>query len=356
MTFKHGKFEDSAVLRSLEKLSLDKGLIKEDILEKIASSKVSKLDLSPTENLNENLIKLCIGLRDAGLDKYANDLESLFVLYKKAEVCKCDEIIDEAHPKGSHKIDGIEGDAVIETIIDQQLEDLKIVNKKPTGKLTTASQIINAAKSMLKSAQPIMTEQEITYRKKLAFEKIPPILSLLERAKVIVNNTMQDTFFYKRIFNKNYSEIKNTINRLNASNINDENVQSIIDDLTDIFVWDDKERKDNRDQVASLMSNGISLAKSALSIIKGETTVALPALSEVETLAKNVLVKKFESQKQDLMNKMKGQLNKEFPESVINWLSKQIIYVSKLENIPENISKLELAKKHFSDFESKWGK
>ena len=57
MTFKHTKFEDSAIMRSFEKLSLEKGLVKNDLLKKIASRQ-PKLDLSPGDNLVENLLKL----------------------------------------------------------------------------------------------------------------------------------------------------------------------------------------------------------------------------------------------------------------------------------------------------------
>lgn len=149
MTFKHAKFEDSTVMKSLERLAQVKGLIKNDPIKKEASAP-KKLDLSPTDNLTENLMKLCAGLKESGLETYSEDLASAFVLYKQARLYDAEEkgedLVNAAHPKGSHKLSDVDGDAIIETILDQQLKDLKIVNKKPTGKLSSANDIINAVK------------------------------------------------------------------------------------------------------------------------------------------------------------------------------------------------------------------
>ena len=148
MTFKHINFEESETMRSLAKLAKDKGLIKEDPLKKVATRK-PKLDLRPTKNLSENIMKLCAGLRESGMAKYAEELEYNFILYKKAAI-ECDsKAVQEAHPNGSHKLDGVHGDAIIETIVDQHLKMMQMVNKKPTGKLTTARSIINAVKVSL---------------------------------------------------------------------------------------------------------------------------------------------------------------------------------------------------------------
>lgn len=151
MTFRHTNFEDSQVMRSLERLAQEKGLIKNDPLQKIASApaKPKKANLKPTNNLTENLLKLCAGLREEGMIKYAEELEATFMMYKQAS-CECDhDLIDSAHPKGSHKLEGVMGDAVIETILDQHLAMMKTVEKKPTGKLSTAEDILNAVKISL---------------------------------------------------------------------------------------------------------------------------------------------------------------------------------------------------------------
>jgi hypothetical protein len=152
MTFKHGKLDDSATMRSLIKVAHEKGLIKDEpVLTKTASLQ-KKADYSPSSNLMENIIKLCTGLRGMGLDKFANDLESKFMEYKRAnslyETSKetGDDVVDQAHPQGSHKISDVEGDAVVETILDQHLKMINVVNKKPTGKLASNLDILKAVK------------------------------------------------------------------------------------------------------------------------------------------------------------------------------------------------------------------
>lgn len=153
MTFKHTKFEDSATMRSLEKLARDKGLVK---LETITKSASSQLDLSPSSSLTENVLKLCAGLKAAGFDKYADELEGKFVTYKQAQTLyetskeTGEDLVHSAHPKGSHKLEGVEGDeATFETIIDQHLKNMKVIEKTPTGKLSSASDVIHAVKKVL---------------------------------------------------------------------------------------------------------------------------------------------------------------------------------------------------------------
>lgn len=152
MSFKHIKFEESFVMRSLEKLCKEKGLIKNESVKKEASV---KLDLTASSNLMENILKLCSGLRLYGFDKQANELELNFLKYKKAntlyETSKetGDDLINAAHPNGSHKVDVLGDDlAVVETILDRHLKMLKVLDKKPTGKLVS-SNIINSVKKAL---------------------------------------------------------------------------------------------------------------------------------------------------------------------------------------------------------------
>lgn len=153
MTFKHTKFEDSATMRSLEKLAKDKGLVKSEPITKTAST---QLDLSPSDSLTENVMKLCAGLKSAGFNKYADELESKYINYKHAQTLyevnkeKGEDLVDAAHPQGSHKLEGVEGEeATVETIIDQNLKMLKVVEKTPHGKLSSSSDVINAVKKAL---------------------------------------------------------------------------------------------------------------------------------------------------------------------------------------------------------------
>lgn len=157
MTFKHTKFEDSTTMRSLAKVAQEKGWIKEEPLQKTASA--PKLDLKPTENLTENLLKLCAGLRAQGFEKQAEELESKFVQYKQANALynvtkeKGEDLVEAAHPKGSHKLEGVEGkEATFEDILDKHVKMMQVVDKKPTGKLSDASQILKAVKTVLAAA------------------------------------------------------------------------------------------------------------------------------------------------------------------------------------------------------------
>lgn len=153
MTFKHVKFEDSPTMRALEKVAKEKGLVKEESIKKTASVP-KRPDYKPSANLMENVLKLCAGLRNQGLVKEAAELETNFLNYKQAQTLyetskeKGEDLVQAAHPKGSHKLEGVEGDAVVEDILDQHMKHIQMVEKKPTGKLSTA-QAISAVKNVL---------------------------------------------------------------------------------------------------------------------------------------------------------------------------------------------------------------
>lgn len=162
MTFKHIKFDDSFTMRSLEKVARDKGWIHETPATKIAV--LQETDFSISNNLTENVMKLCVGLRASGMYKYADEVEQKFMHYKQAQTLyetskeKGEDLVDEAHPKGSHKLSGIEGDSLIETIVDQHLAGIKLTEKKPTGKLA-ALNTLRAVKNVLSQAANPTTAQ-----------------------------------------------------------------------------------------------------------------------------------------------------------------------------------------------------
>ncbi len=156
MTLKHIKFEDSVVMRSLERVAKEKGLVKDPEINKTASAK--KLDLSLSNNLMDNVLKLCAGLRASGFDKYANELEINFLSYKQATQRTLyetssetgEDVVNFAHPQGSHKLENVNSDeSVIETILDKHLKIVNVVNKMPSGKLASAQDVINAVKMSL---------------------------------------------------------------------------------------------------------------------------------------------------------------------------------------------------------------
>jgi len=167
MTFKHMKFEDSPTMRALEKVAKEKGLVKPETLEKKASV-TKKADYSPTHDLMENILKLCAGLRTQGLAKEASEIETNFLNYKQAQTLyetskeKGEDLVDSAHPKGSHKLEGVEGDeATFETIVDQHLKNLEMISKKPTGKLSNASILSSVKKALGQVTAPQESESDL---------------------------------------------------------------------------------------------------------------------------------------------------------------------------------------------------
>ncbi len=140
MTYKNTKFEDSPVMRSLEKLAQKKGLIKNDPFKKEASAPAPSY--VPTENLNQNILKLCSGLRSQGFGRYASELESKFLALKAAE-----NILEEAHPEGSVTLKDMEGDATVEDCADQKKMIEDIIKKTPKGKF--GGDIVNLCKIVL---------------------------------------------------------------------------------------------------------------------------------------------------------------------------------------------------------------
>ncbi len=186
MTFKHLKFAESSTMQAFEKLAKDKGLVVPDVVQKTAKP---LLDLNPSKNFLENILKLTAGLRAQGFVRHAEDLESKYVVYKRAESLyetskeTGEDLVDQAHPKGSHTLDG--GHKVL-TIVDQKKEIEQVVNKKPTGKFASNQDILNAVKLVF--AQDIgATEEEA---RKYTVDVINEAIGLL--SLVIRNEDLSD--------------------------------------------------------------------------------------------------------------------------------------------------------------------
>lgn len=155
MTFKHVKFEDSPTMRALEKVAREKGLVKPEPLTKKASL-VKKADLTPTDNLMENILKLCNGLREQGFVKDASELEGKFLQYKQAQTLyetspeKGEDVVEFAHPEGSHKLRDVDStEAVVEDILDKHDLIEEVAKKNSKGKLTDAASVISAVRVAL---------------------------------------------------------------------------------------------------------------------------------------------------------------------------------------------------------------
>jgi hypothetical protein len=185
------KFEDSPTMRALEKVAKERGLVKPETLQKKASI-AKKADYTPTSDLMENIFKLCSGLRASGLEKEALEIETSYFNYKRAQTLyetskeKGEDLVQSAHPKGSHKLEGVEGDeATIEDILDQHLKMMKSVEKKPTGKLSSSRAILNAVKVVLaQEVAPEETEEELSRQLIAQATKIIPMInSLISRLK-----------------------------------------------------------------------------------------------------------------------------------------------------------------------------
>lgn len=152
MSFKHTKFDDSAVMRSLTKVAYDKGMInKDDFVSEVVEK---KLDLKVSESLTDNIIKLCAGLRDRGMGKYAVQLENKYMMYKQAETSlygtkdTAKELMNHAHPKGNVVLD-VEGDGVVEDLYGAREAIMKTLYKTPTGKYASSKEIIGGVKKAL---------------------------------------------------------------------------------------------------------------------------------------------------------------------------------------------------------------
>jgi hypothetical protein len=105
----------------------------------------------------QNVIKLCSGLKSQGFVKEAEELEQNLLIYKQAEaLCydvsneKGEDLINSAHPKGSHKLSDVDSDeAVVEDILDKHKKIVDIINKTPKGKLSSAKEILDAVKTAM---------------------------------------------------------------------------------------------------------------------------------------------------------------------------------------------------------------
>lgn len=185
MSLKHTQFQDSPTMRSYIKVAREKGWIQEEPLKKEASAP----DYQSTDNLMENIMKLCRGLRATGFDKYAEELESKFIQYKQAESAydvsgeTGEDLIDEAHPDGSHKLEGIDSDeAVIETIIDQRKKILDKIEKMPKGKLSTSAEVIDAVKMVFsQESSESQLEKNIDTHMKVAADTFNYVDGLIDR-------------------------------------------------------------------------------------------------------------------------------------------------------------------------------
>jgi hypothetical protein len=251
MTFKHINFDESPTMRSYAKIALSKGFVKPVEIEKTAS--VIK-DLSATPNIVENIIKICVELRNNNMYKFAEELEGYLLLYKKANALynvtgiSGKDIIDFAHPKGGEKIDNLQGDAYVETILENQIKLLQMLRKTPTGKLANVD-ILRAVKTVLAQEIPenisdISDSDLKQWRNKGALMQLQLIPNILQKASVIINTQMNTTTLAYS-FNSDFVAIKKNIDGLNLQYITVSNIDKILSYLKSmensvkLFNWKD---------------------------------------------------------------------------------------------------------------------
>lgn len=101
------------------------------------------LNASEDSSFDENILKLCEGLRNKGFEKHARDLEEKFLNFKKADVHLYrvhdedgDDLVEFAHPEGDTNMgDDDLGD--VETIVSKHKKIVDVIQKEPTGKLAS---------------------------------------------------------------------------------------------------------------------------------------------------------------------------------------------------------------------------
>ena len=163
-----------------------------DTLKKIEASK-------PNEHLTSNLLKLCNGLRAQGLTNYANILESKFMQYKTADAFydvsgeTGEDVVNTAHPEGSHTMKGVEGDATIETILDRAKKMQEVIKKEPTGKLA-ARDALNVARILLAQTVPTQFETVLEDIRNDVAMSVNNIDSLLNQILIIASTAHRTDF------------------------------------------------------------------------------------------------------------------------------------------------------------------
>lgn len=203
MTYKHTDLSNSVVGQALLKIAVKQGLITPEKSEKFRSVADVQQELTafePTSSMPENLLKLCSGLRQKGLTSYADTLESKFLQYKQAENALYDvhketgeDVINQAHPAGSHAMENLEGDATIETILDRSKKIQDAVLKGPTGKLASKD-ILNIVRIILAQSQPDQFQITLEDIKNKVETSVSNVNAILDKILLIASTAHRSDF------------------------------------------------------------------------------------------------------------------------------------------------------------------
>ena len=224
MNFKHVKFDDSPVMRSLEQVAIAKKMFPADKapLRKEATPKVAL-------TLSDNLFGLVSSLRDKGLVAEANSLEDKFYQFKTAEkhLYKCFEedgsdLLDFAHPDGEFEVaPAKDGLGRVETLESGHAKMVEMVQKQPTGKFA----------SLVSEILGVKTAQEVELPK--AAPNAVPVKTDADRAEELAAVTIDPKTKGKvnlanEILNANWPKIDQLIQSTVASfGLSDENLKFV---------------------------------------------------------------------------------------------------------------------------------
>lgn len=169
MTYKHISFSDSIVMRELEKVAKEKGLVEEEVYIPIIKKKAS-CKLVENDDVFANAISLAAELRQRGFKKQAASLEEKAVLYKQAYNTQV-PTMEERHEREQHlyntginagilqmahmpldlpKLPSTSGEGHIEVIEEINKIMVDSTKREPKGTMRLAVAAINA---LVKSGQ-----------------------------------------------------------------------------------------------------------------------------------------------------------------------------------------------------------
>jgi len=152
MTSKN-KFEHSETMSNLVKDAFQKGIFKEashitKVMKSAAEAK-PEVNLEPSDNVQENLFKLCAGLRSKGFAAYAEKVEDRIVQLKQAEVHLYnvhdetgEDLLEFAHPEGSPEVaESQGGHGVVEDLIAEHKKSVEVATKSAAIKNDVINQV-----------------------------------------------------------------------------------------------------------------------------------------------------------------------------------------------------------------------
>lgn len=309
---RHIKLPKSSVKDSFKEIALEKKWINSEQIEK----KASTIDLSVTDSFDANISKLILGLKNSNLDKFAEEIKINFLKYKKAEsdlynVTKDEyaKYINLAHPKGSHKMENMEGDAVVEDLYDTQNAILNLLKdkKKPNNlKNIKASEDDNKEVGNLKSKiiknlnnlQSAIKESSInqknvilnlTYPLIRLVSEIPTDLSKIDLFRRMVTNAYRNVAENFQIaygyFTADSATIKDFMVRIEQSiNSSITNLLVIANKKEKVLYTTEEEKEKENDQKSQNVNEKINKVEKQ-NIIRSLYDSAYKSIKELEYIA-----------------------------------------------------------------------